>query len=99
MACGKGLSAMTRSMRNLTRGDEERLSKIFNGQNAVLGEIPWQVGFTTNQNAPHFMNCGGALINPSWVISAMHCFDPAAGGQRFVTLMKCHKFQQYHRVV
>ena len=72
---------MTRSMSNMTMNDEERFSKIFNGQNTVLKEIPWMVGFTTNPLATVLsIFCGGAVINPSWVISAMHCFDPRSGG-------------------
>ena len=84
VACGKGLSAMTRLMTNKSLDEEERWSKIFNGQNAVLGEVPWQVGLTANPNAADiFMQCGGALINPTWVVSAMHCFDTRSGGWRF----------------
>ena len=83
MTCGKGLSAMTRSMANMSLDEEDRWSKIFNGQNTVLGEVPWQAGLTTNPNATDiFMQCGGTLINPTWVVSAQHCFDTRAGGWR-----------------
>ena len=82
MACGKGLGATTKSMLNITR-EEERWTRVFNGKDAVLGEIPWQAGLTDDPNAADIViTCGGTLINANWVISAMHCFDPRSGGWR-----------------
>ncbi|XP_054877304.1 serine protease 27-like [Poeciliopsis prolifica] len=43
-------------------------SRIIGGQDAQLGEWPWQVYFAT---ADSF--CGGSLISNEWVLTAAHC--------------------------
>ena len=46
----------------------EPSARVYGGENAKRGEVPWQVFLRSDQ-----CTCGGTLINMKTVISAAHC--------------------------
>lgn len=50
--------------------------RVVGGNNAAVGDWPWQVGIARATN-PNFPFCGGSLINKQWVVTASHCFGRA----------------------
>lgn len=53
-----------------------RQGLIVGGQNAAVGELPWQVAVFPG---PYL--CGGTLIDPQWVVTAAHCMFDDSGNQ------------------
>ena len=47
--------------------------KIVNGEDAVLGQFPYQVLWAMESNGDFYVNCGGSIYNKSTIITAGHC--------------------------
>ncbi|XP_029050356.2 chymotrypsin-2-like [Osmia bicornis bicornis] len=47
--------------------------RIVNGEDAKVGEIPYQVSLQNKDSSFHF--CGGSVLNENYVITAAHCVD------------------------
>lgn len=48
-------------------------ARIIGGDDAVAGEVPWQVALYIGEGEDSSF-CGGSIIDDRWVISAAHCF-------------------------
>ncbi|XP_034940686.1 trypsin-1-like [Chelonus insularis] len=53
--------------------------RVINGEDAVLGEIPYQVSLQYVYNNFHF--CGGSVLNEKYVITAAHCIQGKSPSQ------------------
>ncbi|XP_027719080.1 tryptase-2-like isoform X2 [Vombatus ursinus] len=48
--------------------------KIVGGNDAQVGEWPWQISLRKNFDDFWIHYCGASLIHPIWVLTAAHCF-------------------------
>lgn len=50
-------------------------NRIVGGEDADKGEFPWEVSIQIKKREKYIHNCGGAIINSKWVLTAAHCMD------------------------
>uniref|UniRef100_A0A8C8ZYJ6 Coagulation factor VII n=1 Tax=Prolemur simus TaxID=1328070 RepID=A0A8C8ZYJ6_PROSS len=64
--------------------------RIVGGKVCPKGECPWQALLTLNGA----LLCGGTLVDPSWVVSAAHCFDRVKSGKNLTVVLGEHDLSQ-----
>lgn len=58
-------------------GHSVPLDRIIGGKQAALGQYPWiaRLGYTATCTLKPVFQCGGALINERYVVTASHCVN------------------------
>ncbi|XP_075865718.1 coagulation factor VII [Microcebus murinus] len=64
--------------------------RIVGGKVCPKGECPWQALLAVNG----VLLCGGTLVDPSWVVSAAHCFDRVKSGKNLTVVLGEHDLSQ-----
>lgn len=47
---------------------------IFGGENAQIGQFPYQVALYAKQNTTDKYLCGGSILSKRFIVTAAHCF-------------------------
>ncbi|XP_037317448.2 ovochymase-1 isoform X1 [Pungitius pungitius] len=72
--------------------EQELESRIIGGQEAWANSWPWQVSLQFSSMPA----CGGAIIGPSWVVSAAHCFKRFNKASSWMVLAGKHDLDNPH---
>jgi uncharacterized repeat protein (TIGR01451 family) len=60
--------------------DEQPEPRIIGGQDADVGEWPWQVALYLNVGFGFNFACGGSILSERWVLTAAHCVLDSSTG-------------------
>uniref|UniRef100_A0A8C0M845 Peptidase S1 domain-containing protein n=1 Tax=Canis lupus familiaris TaxID=9615 RepID=A0A8C0M845_CANLF len=82
-ALPSGSSLMNEIDLDAVCGRPRMTGRIVSGQDAQLGQWPWQVSL--RENGEHV--CGGSLIAEDWVLTAAHCFHQNQPLSSYVVLL------------
>lgn len=52
---------------------EDKFSRIIGGSLAVPGQFPYQVFLNIEKQNISGYFCGGSIISPDWILTAVHC--------------------------
>lgn len=52
---------------------QNTVNKIVGGEDAADGQAPYHTRPLQREDRSHF--CGGAILSPSWIVTASHCVD------------------------
>uniref|UniRef100_T1GW39 Peptidase S1 domain-containing protein n=1 Tax=Megaselia scalaris TaxID=36166 RepID=T1GW39_MEGSC len=47
--------------------------RIVNGVNATVGQAPYIVSISDDDNSDYYHYCGGSIIDKEWILTAGHC--------------------------
>jgi len=65
-------------------------NRIVGGQDADIGEYPWQVFVITTENSEQYM-CGGTIVGKRHIVTAAHC---VSGREKVEVLIGATDYQQ-----
>merc|ERR1712178_366999 len=65
-----------------------RIPYIVNGEDAEIGEFPWQASLQTRTGTKH--SCGASLVSERWLVTAAHCIVSYRGPSGYRILLGAH---------
>ncbi len=74
--------------------------RIVGGQDAVMGQFPWQVSLREVYDQPSLHTCGGTIIDTRWILTAAHCcWDPKRLYHAVAGMIEPHEKEDFEQHV
>ncbi|KAL5284191.1 hypothetical protein ACFFRR_006455 [Megaselia abdita] len=64
------------------------ITRISNGEDAKLGQFPYQAFLQLNNEEGKIFRCGGSIIDKNWIVTAAHCTIGMAGAYVIVGMVQ-----------